>query len=217
MWAKNDISEFYVEANTTADLTADTGKIEDTDGSVDITAAVATLKATLEASTGIGEPGNAIDTDITELEATNSTSGDIYIHEIDTTSTDGLTTVGTGVRNLDDDLAGAGEDIGILVDDGNLTAVVEASGAGSSAYLTTAAGSIVSSNVTAVSLADLTASNNIEGTYATAGTVEMGAGGSIINSEADAVSLANLRAATGEKLTPIEKRDMSRKVWFPLS
>ena len=78
MWAKNDISEFLADAATTATLTASTGKIEDTDGAIDI----AGNKAILTASTGIGELGTAIQTDITILNAQTAT-GDIAIVEED--------------------------------------------------------------------------------------------------------------------------------------
>lgn len=79
--------------------------------------------ATLQAATGIGGSGTAdIDTTLGTLEATNTTSGEIFIHE-----TNGLVIGGTGVQTL----SGNGQ-IHLVVDAGPLTAnsIVTAEGAG---------------------------------------------------------------------------------------
>ncbi|NTW52780.1 MAG: filamentous hemagglutinin N-terminal domain-containing protein, partial [Chlorobiaceae bacterium] len=87
---------------------------------------VTTGQVTLTAETGIGASGTAdIDTNIDLVQATNNTSGDIYLQEL--AATNGFTINGTGVRTL----AGNGN-INIDVDAGNLTvnSVVTAHGYG---------------------------------------------------------------------------------------
>jgi hypothetical protein len=100
-------------------ISAAAGSLTDANGAaLNITAGTATLSAT----TGIGN-GNALETTIDSLVATNSTSGNIVINE-----TNGLIVGGTGVRTL----AGNGN-VDIDVDAGNLTinSVVTAHGSGS--------------------------------------------------------------------------------------
>ena len=103
---------------------------------------VTTGQATLTAVTGIGSSaaGGDIDTTINTLQATNSTSGDIYIQETNT-----LEINGTGVRTL----AGAGK-INIDVTSGNLNvnAVVTSHTTGST---TLAAGADIALGATVTS------------------------------------------------------------------
>ncbi|WP_438483711.1 beta strand repeat-containing protein, partial [Oleiharenicola lentus] len=80
-------------------------------------------QTTLTAATGMGGAGAAdLDTTINTLQATNTTSGDIYLQE-----TNALTINGTGIRTL----GGNGRiDLEILTGTVNVTAVITAHGSG---------------------------------------------------------------------------------------
>jgi len=103
-------------------VTATNGSITDNTTAEDPNIST-TGQVTLTAATGIGASGaDDIDTDIDLLQATNNTSGDIFIQEVD-----GLTINGTGIRTL-----GGDGSIDIDVDAGDLTVngVVAAHGDG---------------------------------------------------------------------------------------
>ena len=184
-----------ISTNGSIDVTADS----DGDGAgliVDNTAAetsnlITAGTATLSAAQGIGAAGAAdIDTTIGTLVATNTTSGDIFVHE-----TNGLTIGGTGVRTL----AGGGN-INIDVDAGNLAvnSVVTANGAGTLA-LNADAGTIalsaaVSSTSGAISITGDAVNQNAGGNIATggAGTVAVTAdNGSIVMADGTTATTAN--------------------------
>ncbi|WP_324726004.1 hypothetical protein [Actomonas aquatica] len=104
-------------------LTATAGAITD-NTAAETANLITTGQATLTAATGMGSGGGDadIDTTLSTLAATNTTSGNIFVHE-----TDGLIINGTGLRTLD----GNGN-IDVDVDAGDLTvdSVVTAHGSG---------------------------------------------------------------------------------------
>jgi len=123
--AYSDVALSTLSSGGTVSVTADsgsngTGTITDNLGTE--AANIAGTTATLRAATGIGTSSQDIDTTVTSLAATNSTTGDIYVQE-----TDGLIVGGTGAVTQ----AGNGS-INIDVDAGGLTidSVVTAHGSG---------------------------------------------------------------------------------------
>jgi len=116
----------------------------------------------MQAMTGIGNGANgALETDVTTLQATNNTSGDINIHE-----TSGLTVVGSGVRTL-----GGNGNINIDVDAGDLilSGVVTAHGAGN-VTLKAHGGSITDTNPSATVIVGNTVTLDVAGGASTIGT-----------------------------------------------
>ncbi|MCL4202267.1 MAG: autotransporter-associated beta strand repeat-containing protein [Pirellulaceae bacterium] len=165
--------------------------------------------ATLSAGSGIGSAGGAddIDTQISTLVATNSTSGNIFVEE-----SNGLVVGGAGVRMLD----GNGH-IGIVVSLGDLTLNSDVSAHGSGAInMTAAGGSIAMSDGTTTSsdAGDITVSAAADvaisllasltgNIFVTAGAGDSLAGAIIENTNAETPNLVTSGRVTLEAETGI--------------
>ena len=121
--AETDVKLSIVHAATTVQVTAGTGSITEQLSSGSEDSNILGTTVTLSAATGIGTPGEDIDTNIDTLIATNSTSGGIFIHEADDL------TVGEGGSGVST-LAGNGS-IVIRTVDGTVTVAEEVSANGS--------------------------------------------------------------------------------------
>jgi fibronectin-binding autotransporter adhesin len=186
-----------VSASTSVTLTATAGAITDANlAAVNITAASATLSAT----TGIGS-GNAIETTLGSLSATNATSGTIEIVETDAITLTSL------VQSTDNDA----NDIFVTAAGTISVGVVNAGTASGDVTLTATTGSIIDDSVDAIAdvigdVVTLTAPAGV-GQSGGAGTLDTTAnsldvsvtvaGGSIFITETNAVTLTDIDTADG--------------------
>jgi fibronectin-binding autotransporter adhesin len=195
--ATGNLNVTTVSASTSVTLTATAGAITDANlAAVNITA----TSATLSAATGIGS-GNAIETTLGSLSATNATSGTIEIVETDAIT---LTSV---LQSTDNDA----NDIFVTATGTITVGVVNAGTTAGDVTLTANTGSIIDDSLDAVAdvfgdVVTLTAPSGV-GQLAGAGTLDTTAnsldvsvtvaGGSIFITESNAVTLADIETADG--------------------